>query len=63
MNDLNALIDAVNIYFNLNIDITDSKVVISLMTHGLSLPLADCEANYFVNSNIFDIVSKYLSST
>ena len=63
MNDMNALIDAVNIYFNLTIDIMDSKVLIHLITHGLFLPIADCEANYFVNSNIFNIVSKYLSST
>ena len=63
MNDMNALIDVVNIYFNLTIDIMDSKVLIHLITHGLCLPMADCEANYFVNSNIFNIVSKYLTST
>ena len=63
MNDMNALIDVVNIYFNLTIDITDSKVLINLITHGICLPIAYYEANYFVNSNIFNIVSKYLSST
>ena len=63
MNDTNALIDVVNIYFNLTIDIADSKVLINLITHGLCLPIAEYEAQYFVNSSIFNIVSKYLSST
>ena len=41
MDDMNALTDAVNIYFNLTIDIMDSKVLINLIAHGLFLPIAD----------------------
>ena len=63
MNDINSLINAVNISSNLSLVFTDLTVLTHLITHGVYLPMADSDTNYLVNSRLFNIVSKYISST
>ena len=65
VNNIIALINAINNYFHININSTDFDLFIYSIAHGFHshLPTADYEVLYTVNTNIFNIVSKYLSTT
>ena len=50
IDDMNALSDVANVHFNLAaLDIMNSKVLINLITRGLHFPIADYDADYYVN--------------
>ena len=63
INDMVAQINAINFRFNLNLDSADCKVLMHLITHGFHSPAADYEVLHTINSNLFSIVSTYLSAT
>ena len=63
LKELNDLSNAVNTYFHVALDITDFNTNIDLLTHGIIIPGADCEVQFNVNLSLFNIFSKYVSST
>ena len=63
MNNIIALINAININLHLSLDSTDQNVLTRLITCGVYLPNFDYDVVHNVNTSIFNIASSYISAT
>ena len=63
MNNIIALINAINLNLHLSLDYTDQTVLTRLITCGVHLPNFDYDVVHNVNTSILNIASNYISAT